>query len=138
MSKCIEQVKEFLEKCNVKMEIEYIGRGTNEEWDVGVECDMYRFTITTPRGAMADIYHMNAHETKRGTPPTEVDILAALEKREHGTIENFVENYGYEDEIHNWADMKRIVRLYRIAMWQYKELHRVFTSEQVDTLYEIL
>lgn len=53
MSEYQQQALDFLEKCNAKMEIEFIGVETNQNWNDNAKRNKYRFTITTPKGKMS-------------------------------------------------------------------------------------
>lgn len=53
MTKYQKQALDFLEKCNAKMEIDFIGVETNQNWNDNAKRNKYRFTITTPRGKMS-------------------------------------------------------------------------------------
>ena len=135
MSEYVERAKDFLKKCNAKMEIEYIGRDVNKDWDEYEERDKYRFTIITPLGKMEGTFWNSFYATEHGERPTEYDILACLETSDVGTIDDFVEAYGYE--VKNWSDVKRIERTYKAVVKEYSDLCRIFTPEQMDMLDEI-
>ena len=77
----------------------------------------------------------SAYNTERGIEPTEYDIVACLVKYDVGTIDNFVDEYGYE--VKEWADVKRIKNTYNAVKRQYKSLCRCFTPEQIEAMQEI-
>lgn len=135
MGKYVEQAKEFLKKCNAKLKIEYIGRNVNENWNDRVKRDVYRFTITTPRGVMTDVFWNSERDTQFHIPPNEYNILVCLEKADPGTIDDFFEECGYE--VRKWADVRRIERIYNAVVQQYRTLCQIFTPEQMDMLCEI-
>lgn len=135
MGKYVEQAKEFLKKCNAEMEIKYVGRDVNKNWDEYKERNKYRFTIVTPLGKMEDTFWDSLYATEHGEWPTEYDILSCLGASDVGTIDDFVADYGYEVE--KWSDVKRIERTYKAVVRQYNNLCRIFTPEQMNMLNEI-
>ena len=135
MSEYVEQAKDFLKKCNAEMKIKYVGRDVNKNWDEYKGRNKYRFTIVTPLGKMKGTFWDSFYATEHGERPTEYDILSCLETRDVGTIDDFVEDYGYE--VKKWSDVKRIERTYKAVVKQYNDLCRIFTPEQMDMLCEI-
>ena len=136
MNEYVERAKDFLKKCNAEMEIEYIGRDVNKNWDEYEERNKYRFTIVTPLGKMEGTFWDSFYATEHGEKPTEYDILSCLETSDVGTIDDFVEAYGYE--VKKWSDVKRIERIYEAVIKEYSDLCRIFTPEQMDMLCEII
>lgn len=47
-----QKALDFLEACNAKMEINFIGVETNQNWNDNQRRNKYHFTITTPKGKM--------------------------------------------------------------------------------------
>ena len=135
MGKYVEQAKDFLKKCNAGMEIKYVGRNVNKNWGDRVKRDMYRFTITTPRGVMTDVFWSSKRDTQFHISPNEYNILVCLEKADPGTIDDFFEEYGYK--VCKWADVRRIEGIYNAVVQQYRALCQIFTPEQMDMLREI-
>ena len=135
MGEYVEQAKEFLKKCNAEMEIKYVGRDVNKDWDEYKERNKYRFTIVTPLGKMEDTFWDSLYATEHGERPTEYDILSCLVTSDVGTIDDFVADYGYE--VKKWSDVKRIERTSKAVVRQYNNLCRIFTPEQMNMLCEI-
>ena len=132
MTKYRNQAKEFLESCNAKMGIRFIGAEINPDWGDNVKRNKYMFVIKTPFGSMTDYFWDSEYNTERDIKPTEYDILACLEKYDVGTIDDFVSEFGYE--VHEWADVKRIESTYVAVVQQYNDLCRIFTPEQMEIL----
>lgn len=129
------QAKEFLKNCNATMKITYLDCEQNEDWNDKGWHNTYRVTIKTPLGKMQIKFWDSIYNTQNGGKPNEYDILACLEKYDVGTIDNFVSEFGYE--VHEWADVKRIQRIYKAVCNEYKKVCRCFTKEQIEAMQEI-
>lgn len=135
MTEYQKQAKEFLESCNAKMIIKLIGTGINPDWGDNEKRNKYMFAIKTPLGLMTGYFWDSVYNTKRDIKPTEYDILACLEKYDVGTIDDFVNEFGYE--VHEWADVKRIENTYNAVIKEYQDICRIFTPEQIEMLREV-
>ena len=135
MNEYVKQAKDFLKSCNSTMKITQIGYEANKNWNENVYRNTYRATIKTPLGTMWVKFWDSVYNTERGIEPTEYDILACLEKYDVGTIDDFVQEFGYT--VNEWADVKRIQNIYNAVKRQYKSLCRCFTPEQIEAMREI-
>ena len=135
MSEYVKQAKDFLASCNATMKITHLGKEVNENWNECKPRNTYRATITTPLGRMHIKFWDSIHNTMNGITPTEYDILACLQKYDVGTIDDFVSEFGYE--VHEWADVKRIQKIYKAVVNEYKKICRCFTDEQIEQMQEI-
>ena len=135
MDEYVKQAKDFLESCNATMEIKQIGCEQNKNWNDNGLHNTYRATIKTPMGSMWVKFWDSVYNTERGIEPNEYDILTCLEKYDVGTIDDFVQEFGYE--VNEWADVKRIQNIYNAVKRQYKSLCRCFTPEQIEAMQEI-
>lgn len=63
--------------------------------------------------------------------PTTYDILACLQKYDVGTFEEFCSEFGYDE------DSKTADKIYIAVIKEYKQLERIFTTQQIDELREI-
>lgn len=135
MTEYQKQAKEFLESCNAKMGIKFIGTEINPDWGDNVKRNKYMFAIKTPLGSMTNYFWDSEYNTERDIKPTEYNILACLEKYDVGTIDDFVSEFGYE--VHEWVDVKRIESTYVAVVQQYNDLCRIFTPEQMELLREV-
>ena len=135
MNEYVKQAKDFLKSCNATMKITKIGYEANKNWDENIYHNTYRATIKTPMGSMWVKFWDSVYNTERGIEPNEYDILTCLEKYDVGTIDDFVQEFGYE--VNEWADVKRIQNIYNAVKRQYKSLCRCFTSEQIESMQEI-
>ena len=64
MTEYQKQALDFLESCNAKMEIDFIGVDINQNWNDDSKRNKYRFTITTPRGKMVGDFWDSIHNTQ--------------------------------------------------------------------------
>ena len=135
MNEYVKQAKDFLKSCNATMKITKIGYEANKNWDENIYHNTYRATIKTPMGSMWVKFWDSVYNTERGIEPNEYDILTCLEKYDVGTIDDFVQEFGYE--VNEWADVKRIQNIYNTVKCQYKSLCRCFTEEQIEAMQEI-
>lgn len=135
MNEYITQANEFLKNCNATMKITYLDCEINKDWNDGNWHNTYRATIKTPLGSMWVKFWDSVYNTQNGGQPNEYDILACLTKYDVGTIDDFVREYGYE--VHEWADVKKIQRIYKAVCNEYKAICRCFTEEQIEAMQEI-
>ena len=135
MDEYVKQAKDFLKSCNATMEITQIGYEQNKNQNDNGWHNTYRATIKTPLGSMWVKFWDSVYNTERGIEPNEYDILTCLEKYDVGTIDDFVQEFGYE--VNEWADVKRIQNIYNAVRRQYKSLCRCFTPEQIEAMQEI-
>ena len=135
MNEYVKQAKDFLESCDAKMTITYLGKGVNKNWNESSLRNVYRATITTPKGSMWVKFWDSIVNTQSGEQPTEYDILVCLQKYDVGTFEDFVSDFGYEiDEFHA---KQRATNMYYAVCDEYKKVRRCFTEEQIDAMCEI-
>ena len=135
MNEYVKQARDFLEACNATIQITLVGCEINKNWNDNIRRNVYRATIKTPMGVMWVKFWDSAYNTERGIEPTEYDVLACLVKYDSSTIDDFVNEYGYE--VNEWADVKRIKNIYNAVKRQYKSLCRCFTPDQIEAMREI-
>lgn len=63
MNEYIEQAQNFLKRADATMEIKFIGRSINRNWDDNVR-NFYNFTIQTPRGEMHGDFWDSIYDTE--------------------------------------------------------------------------
>jgi hypothetical protein len=66
-----------------------------------------------------------------GTAPTAYDVLASLTKYEVGSFEDFCGDYGYD------TDSRSAYKTYKAVLKEWKNIERLFSSEQIELLQEI-
>ena len=138
------QTKEFLEKTNSTLSIEYVG--DVESFPFSDDKLMHRKYICTLQRRRRPCGEYNSHkyefpfyssnaDYENGRDPNEYDVLACLECRDPGTIDDFVAEYGYE--VHEWADVHRIESIYKEVKLQYEELARMYSELELEVLADI-
>lgn len=155
------QALDFLAKANAKMEINFIGVDANPNWRDNKKRNKYHFTITTPSGTMSGDFWDSIHHTeltmmtlndyykrpglrnyhgfremKANAKPNEYDILACLTKCDPGTMDDFLNEMGFE--IKSVNDMSQFLNTYNAVVAEYHNLCRIFTPEQMEMLNEII
>ena len=65
------------------------------------------------------------------TPPTAYDVLASLTKYEVGDFGDFCSAYGYD------IDSRKAYKTYKAVLKEWKNVDRLFSSEQIELLQEI-
>ena len=128
-----KQAKDFLEKANAKMKIEFIGMDVNKLWNETQSRNCYRIVIKTKLGQYTFKFWDSIYNTRNNIEPTEYDILACLEKYDVGTFQDFCNEFGYDE----YEEINKTKRIYNLVTRQYENLCRIFTDEQMEMLREI-
>ena len=135
MNEYVAQAKEFLKNCNATMDIRFWDRRANKDWNETQLRNTYKVTIKTPKGSMTVMFWDSIANKQDGKRPTEYDILTCLQKYDVGTINEFMSEFGYE--VHEWADVKRIEKIYNAVVEEYEDVCRCFTEEQIEAMRKI-
>ena len=128
-----KQAKDFLEKANAKMKIEFIGMDVNKLWNETQSRNCYCIVIKTKLGQYTFKFWDSIYNTRNNIEPTEYDILACLEKYDVGTFQDFCNEFGYDE----YEEINKTKRIYNLVRRQYENLCRIFTDEQMEMLREI-
>lgn len=140
-----KQARDFLKDCNATLDIIYLGRNVNENWEEKQKRDYYIVYIVTPRGNMLVKFWDSLNNTienfnrKAGAPrkePSAYDILSCLTTYDVGDIEDFIAEFGYE--IKKRGDFTRIQNIYNAVKKEYEDVCRCFTKKQIEELQEIV
>ena len=67
--------------------------------------------------------------------PTEYDILACLQLYDVGSMDDFMDEFGYE--IKCVEDMTNFINTYNAVVKEYHDVRRCFTEEQIEAMSEI-
>lgn len=70
-------------------------------------------------------------ELKKGSSPTEYDILASIEKYDPEDFESFCDNYGY------YNDSIEAGKLYHLVKAQFNAINEIFNNDEIEILQEI-
>lgn len=141
-----KQARDFLNDCDATIEMMYLGRNVNENWDEKQERDNYLVNIVTPLGNMQVKFWDSIKDTidninrERSClarrSPTAYDILSCLTTYDVGDIEDFITEFGYE--IKKRGDFTRIQNIYNAVQKEYEDVCRCFTEKQIKKLQEIV
>lgn len=63
--------------------------------------------------------------------PTSYDVLACVTKYEAGSFDDFCSDYGYDN------DSRKAHKIYKAVLREWKNIEKLFTPEQIETLQEI-
>ena len=132
-----KQAKDFLEKANAKMKIEFIGMDVNKLWNETQSRNCYRIVIKTKLGQYTFKFWDSIYNTRNNIEPTEYDILACLEKYDVGTFCDFCNEFGYSEYDEDGYLNRKNKQLYNAVKKEYESLCRIFTDEQMEMLREI-
>lgn len=140
-----KQATDFLKDCNATLDIIYLRRNVNENWEEKQKRDNYIVNIVTPRGNMLVRFWDSLNNTieninrKAGVPrkePSAYNILSCLTTYDVGDIEDFISEYGFE--IKKRGDFTRFQNIYNAVKKEYEDICRCFTEEQIKKLQEIV
>lgn len=139
------QAKEFLEKTNSTLKIEYDGDVEGFPFDAKDHNKHRKYICILQRHhcPCADynrqIYKFTFYgsyaDWQNDKDPSEYDVLACLECLDPGTIDEFVAEYGYE--VHEWADVHRIEDTYDAVKAEYEALVQMYSELELEVLAEI-
>ena len=128
-----KQAKDFLEKANAKMKIEFISMDVNKLWNETQPRNCYRIVIKTKLAQYTFKFWDSVYNTINNLEPTEYNVLACLEKYDVGTFQDFCNEFGYDE----YEERNKTKRIYNLVVRQYENLCRIFTDEQMEMLREI-
>ena len=132
MSEYTRKANDFLKKNNIRFSISYLGEN-QPDWDNNYHSEyLCRFTNRNTRKSMSVHFFQSLYNS--GKVPTAYDVLACLTKYESVTIDDFVNEFGYE--ISSWEDVKKVQKTYNAVNREYKGVLRVFGT-CLDELQEI-
>lgn len=92
---------------------------------------LYKTPFADLTAAQKTRAHKKLRKMKTEARPNAYDILAAVEKSDPGTFDDFCSEFGYN------TDSRAAVRTYFAAQKEYADLARIFTAEQLEMLAEI-
>ena len=98
-----------------------------------------RFVDRVPQKVVARAFklHGSVADYEKGRLPTAYDILASVQKYEVGTIDDFVQNYGYELDMTNVEDsINKLLSDYSTLREEYTKVLELF-GDIIEELEEI-
>lgn len=138
-----QQAKEFLTKTNSTLKIEYLktGKHFNEDKENGVNRDIYQVILANNKNAFSFTFGDSVQNTEanknRGIriKPNAYSILACLTKYDPGTFEDFINEFGYNDQ--SLSEYPKVKKIYNDVVKEYKNLLSLYTDAEIDILREI-
>lgn len=126
------EAKKFLTENKITFSVKYVGE-TIPMWD-GKEHSEFKCRFFNRKNKKSMTVHFFQSIDSADKIPSCYDVLACLTKYDIGTIDDFVNEFGYE--INSWQDVKRIDKTYKACKREYKSILRVF-SDCLEDLQEI-
>lgn len=80
-------------------------------------------------------YEKQFKAKKEQAIPTEYDILSCLTKYDVGSMDDFINEFGYE--IKCTEDITKFISTYNAVIKEYNDVRRCFTEEQIEAMSEI-
>jgi hypothetical protein len=111
------------------------GTGTRDIAGKPREYGIYKVIISrrwpdmTPQKVVARAFklHGSVADYEKGTLPTAYDILTSVKKYEVGTLQDFVDNYGYEIDMSNVEDsIDKLLSDYSALREEYNKVLELF------------
>ena len=130
----VKQARDFLEKTNTKLKIEYFGTGIYFFDDKEVR-NIYKCVLKNKRGQYTFKFGDSVTNTIKNIELTEYDVLSCMIKYDVGTFENFISDFGYS--IDTKEDYNNACKTYNAVCREYNALCRLFTPEELEELAEI-
>jgi hypothetical protein len=133
-----EQAEAFLKETGTTLTIKLLGESLNEIWNEGAGAYHYKysFKLSNSKGTYKGTFWGSINDYRNGRKKiNDYDILSVLWKYHPGTIDDFVKEYGYQVE--KWQDVKRIEKIYKGCVKEYKGLMTLFTDSEMKQLREI-
>ena len=94
--------------------------------------DRYLVTFSRkPRKRMTLSFWNSLDDVQHGRAPTAYDVLAAIEKYDPGTFEDFCGEFGYD------TDSRKAATTYRLVIREWRKVSGFFTSEELTEAQEI-
>jgi hypothetical protein len=125
-----KQAKDFLQDFNAEMIIKPLGKQIAKHWNDGKLRNT--FSVTIKRDGKK--YNFKFYGNLIGDPITEYDVLAAVQKYDVGTFEDFTSEFGYDYE--TTKEYNRIKKLYEAVQEEYANIENLF-GDCMDELSEI-
>ena len=134
----------FLKRVGAIIFIKYLDTAPVELWDDGAKHDAYAVIVERHGKHWRYEFHDSTHNTQHNAErarcgqsreyPSAYDVLSCVQTYDVGTIDDFVSEFGYE--INQWADVKRIERIYHAVCEEQEKWNEVF-GDVADEFREI-
>lgn len=136
MSDYEEQANKFLLDTKTKMYLTLIGykKGYFGKSD-DLERPIYRVTLINKKHRY--LFHFGQSIANKHLKPTNYDVLSSITKYEPEDYENFCAGYGYEPLDEYGRENKESKRIYKKVCIEYKNVAKLWTELELETLREI-
>lgn len=127
-----KQASDFLTNHGITFKAKFMGDKC-PIWCDGKHIHGDRYLVTFRRGkqSLTLSFWNSLHDQENGKAPTSYDVLAAIEKYEVGTYEDFCSNYGYD------TDSRKAYTTYKLVLKEYTKVSGFFTESELTELQEI-
>lgn len=123
-----QQAQDFLQSTNTKFSTSFKAHDFYFPEDKGAR-DIYYVTLKNDRHRYRFTFGQSI--TNAGKAPTPYAVLASLTKCEVGTFEDFCSDYGYD------TDSRKAYKTYKAVLREWKNIEKLYTSEELEQLQEI-
>ena len=117
------RAKRFLKEVGARVSISYINTAEVPDFGDGHR-NIYRVRVDRNGKSWQYRFHDSINHTNRGIRPDAYDVLSCVEQHPPGDIDEFMREFGYE--IHNWADVKRLERIWKAVRREARSFQRIF------------
>lgn len=124
MNEYAMRAKEFLKKIGATVKIVYLNTGPVPDWGDNYDRNSYRVVVLRNGKQWSYVFHDSVHNTIKNIKPTEYDVLSCVQKWDPGTIDDFVDEFGYE--VHKWSDVRKIEKIYKAVKKEAANFQRLF------------
>ncbi len=127
-----KQVKDFMEKWNVKMDIIPTGQKLIKDNYFGnVNINTYKIVIKRNKKQMTiKEWGDSINSTEKGIIPTPYDIFSTIQKTEVMYYEDFCDDYGYEKYDEHGGLNKDSDKIYLACLKEWEDVERVFGDNE--------
>lgn len=123
---------EFIEKHGIKFTTEFIKYGRHFEGDRDLR-DVFKVKFSRGVKSFSLKFGQSIVNTtgSGGNPPKAYDVLACLTKYDPGSFENFVDEYGYQE------DSRNAKKAWKAIVKEWEKVSKFFTEEELSELSDI-
>lgn len=139
-----ERAYDFLRRIGATVRVAYIDTDIVPDWDDSAQHDAYLVMVERDGKKWRYEFHDSVYNTRNNkerihcgrsrVKPSAYDVLSCVEKYDVGSIDNFVDEFGYE--IHKWADVKKIERIYAAVCDEAHHVQELF-GDVIDEFAEV-
>lgn len=135
---------DFLRRIGATVSVAYIDTEIVPDWDDNALHDTYLVMVERDGKKWRYEFHDSVYKTRQNKErihcgksrikPSAYDVLSCVEKYDVGSIDNFMDEFGYE--IHKWADVKKIERIYAAVCDEVHHVQELF-GDVIDEFAEV-